>query len=72
MSGIGKYPFLAVERSNLQFGDVLVGEQVEQTIQLLNQGLVPADFSIILAPAAPGSLADDIIKVSPSRSARQT
>ena len=67
MSGIGKYPFLALERSELRFGDVLVGEQVEQDVQLLNQGLVPADFFVKPLPASDG-VADDTIRVSPTRS----
>lgn len=67
VSGIGKYPFLALQRSNLQFGQVLVGEQVEQTVQLLNQGLVPADFSVKPVPAS-DSLTDETIKLTPSRS----
>ncbi|DBA87452.1 TPA: hypothetical protein ACH3X1_004491 [Trebouxia sp. C0004] len=66
VSGIGKYPFLALERSKLQFGDVLVGEQVEQAVQLLNQGLVPADFCVKPLPASHG-VADDTIKVTPTR-----
>ena len=67
VSGIGKYPFLALQRSNLQFGQVLVGEQVEQTVQLLNQGLVPADFSVKPLPAS-DSWTDETIKLTPSRS----
>ncbi len=67
VSGIGKYPFLALERNELQFGDVLVGEQVEQAAQLLNQGLVPADFCVKPLPASDG-IADDTIRISPTRS----
>ncbi|KAL0051980.1 hypothetical protein WJX82_005745 [Trebouxia sp. C0006] len=66
VSGVGKYPFLALERSQLQFGDVLVGEQVEQAVQLLNQGLVPADFCMKPLLASNG-VADDTIRVSPTR-----
>ena len=66
VSGIGKYPFLALERCELQFGDVLLGEQVEQAVQLLNQGLVPADFCVKPLPASDG-IADDTIGVSPTR-----
>ena len=58
---------MALERSQLQFGDVLVGEQVEQAVQLLNQGLVPADFCVKPLPASDG-VADDTIRVSPTRS----
>lgn len=67
VSGIGKYPFLALQRSKLQFAQVLVGEQVEQTVQLLNQGLVPADFSVKPVPAS-DSFTDETIKLTPSRS----
>lgn len=67
VSGIGKYPFLALERSELRFGDVLVGEQVEQAVQLLNQGLVPADFCVKPLLDTDG-VTDDTIKVSPTRS----
>ncbi|KAL0033550.1 hypothetical protein WJX79_003070 [Trebouxia sp. C0005] len=66
VSGIGKYPFLALERSELRFGDVLVGEQVEQAVQLLNQGLVPADFCVKPLLDTDG-VTDDTIKVSPTR-----
>jgi len=44
-----------------------VGEQVEQAVQLLNQGLVPADFCVKPLPASDG-VADDTIRVSPTRS----
>lgn len=69
MSGIGKYPFLALGRSDLHFGNVLVGEQVEQTVQLVNQGLVPAVFTVTQGQPASGSFTDNSIKISPSRSA---
>lgn len=68
VSGIGKYPFLALERADLQFGNVLVGEQVEQSVQLSNQGLLPADFTVIQAQPPSGSLADSSVKISPIRS----
>lgn len=68
VSGIGKYPFLALERADLQFGNVLVGEQVEQSVQLSNQGLLPADFTVIQVQPPSGSLADSSVKISPIRS----
>lgn len=68
VSGIGKYPFLALERADLQFGNVLVGEQVEQSVQLSNQGLLPADFTVIQVQPPSGSLADSSVKISPVRS----
>ena len=71
MSGIGKYPFLALERADLQFGNVLVGEQVEQTLQLSNQGLLPADFTVAQVQPPPGSFADSSVKVTPTRSDRK-
>lgn len=67
MSGIGKYPFLALDRAQLSFGSVLVGEQVEQTVQLVNQGLVPADFTVVQALSGPDALTDTSIKVLPAR-----
>ena len=67
VSGVGKYPFLALQRSDLQFGNVLVGEQVQQTVQLLNQGLVPAEYSVTQSPPASGSFVDTSIKITPSR-----
>lgn len=68
VSGIGKYPFLALERADLQFGNVLVGEQVEQTVRLLNQGLLPADFTVIPIQPPSGSPVESCIKISPTRS----
>lgn len=68
VTGIGKYPFLALERADLQFGNVLVGEQVEQTVQLRNQGLLPADFTVVPVQLASGSLVESCIKISPNRS----
>ncbi len=68
VTGIGKYPFLAVERTDLQFGNVLVGEQVEQTVQLLNQGLLPAEFTVGPVQPTAGSLVESCIKISPTRS----
>lgn len=67
MSGIGKYPFLALDRCQLSFGKVLVGEQVEQTLQLINQGSVPADFTVVRALTGPEAFADTSIKVLPAR-----
>ena len=67
MSGIGKYPFLALDRAQLSFGSVLVGEEVEQTVQLFNQGLVPADFTVAQALRGPDALTDTSIKVLPAR-----
>ena len=37
MSGIGKYPYICVEESQLDFGKVLVGKVVEKTFKLSNQ-----------------------------------
>lgn len=68
VSGIGKYPFLALERADLQFGNVLVGEQVEQTVQLANQGLLAADFNVTQVQPPPGSFADSSVKITPTRS----
>lgn len=68
VSGIGKYPFLALERADLQFGNVLVGEQVEQTVQLSNQGVLPADFTVTQMQPPPGSFADSSVKITPARS----
>ena len=67
MSGIGKYPFLSLERSNLCFGEVLVGEQVQQSVQLLNQGLVPAEYAAIHTVPGTDALAGNTIGVSPSK-----
>ena len=67
MSGIGKYPFLALDQSQLSFGKVLVGEQVEQTIRLTNQSLVPAEFTVVQALSGPDALADTSIRVLPAR-----
>ena len=68
VSGMGKYPFLALERADLQFGNVLVGEQVEQTVQLANQGLLAADFNVTQVQPPPGSFADSSVKITPTRS----
>ena len=68
MSGIGKYPFLALERADLEFGNVLVGEQVEQTVRLSNQGLLPADFTVAQVQPPLASLADSSVTITPTRS----
>ena len=67
MSGIGKYPFLTLERNDLHFGDVLVGEQVKQTVQLANVGMVPADFAVMPAHSLAADVAHHSIKVTPPR-----
>ena len=69
VSGIGKYTFLSLKDSDLRFGDVLVGEQVQQSVQLLNQGMVPADFAIMPAHTSANALPTQTIRVTPSRSA---
>ena len=68
VSGVGKYPFLALERADLEFGNVLVGEQVEQSVRLSNQGLLPADFTVTQVQPPLGSLADSSVKITPTRS----
>ena len=69
VSGIGKYPFLTLDRNDLRFGDVLVGEQVKQSVQLANVGMVPADFAIMPAHSAAADAAQHCVKITPSRSA---
>eukprot|EP00240_Pyramimonas_obovata_P016412 CAMPEP_0118939228 /NCGR_PEP_ID=MMETSP1169-20130426/28321_1 /TAXON_ID=36882 /ORGANISM="Pyramimonas obovata, Strain CCMP722" /LENGTH=266 /DNA_ID=CAMNT_0006883433 /DNA_START=179 /DNA_END=975 /DNA_ORIENTATION=+ len=44
ISGIGKYPYISVEESKIDFGNVLVGKIVEKTFKLSNQSMVPATF----------------------------
>ena len=44
-----------------------MGEQVEQSIQLTNQGLVPADFTVVQALSGSDALADTSMKVLPAR-----
>ena len=64
LTGSGRYPFLAVEHAELDFGQVLVGEEAEQATVLWNRGEVAADFDAVPAPA---ELSDGVFKVVAAR-----
>jgi len=46
LSGIGKYPFVAVSEENLSFGKCFTGTVQEKEIVLKNKGLVAATISV--------------------------
>jgi len=46
LSGIGKYPYIVTEETELDFGDVVVGEEKEMTLSILNQSLVEGNVTV--------------------------
>ncbi|KAK9812626.1 hypothetical protein WJX72_000839 [[Myrmecia] bisecta] len=64
LTGIGKFPFLALEQTRLDFGDVLVGEAAEQLVRLSNHSAVPTTFTV---EAQPGEPSDVVFQVIPAR-----
>lgn len=47
LSSIAKYPFLKINKSSLDFGNVLIGKSKEMELILTNSEKVPAKFSIL-------------------------
>eukprot|EP00201_Polytomella_parva_P002062 CAMPEP_0175076276 /NCGR_PEP_ID=MMETSP0052_2-20121109/22612_1 /TAXON_ID=51329 ORGANISM="Polytomella parva, Strain SAG 63-3" /NCGR_SAMPLE_ID=MMETSP0052_2 /ASSEMBLY_ACC=CAM_ASM_000194 /LENGTH=531 /DNA_ID=CAMNT_0016345347 /DNA_START=36 /DNA_END=1628 /DNA_ORIENTATION=- len=48
--GIAKFPYLSLEQTTVDFGEVVVGSKVHRTIRFGNHSPVPANFSLV--PAA--------------------
>lgn len=46
VTAIGKYPYLSVEPATVDHGQVLVGANASSSVTLLNQSLVPANFTV--------------------------
>jgi hypothetical protein len=61
VSGIAKYPFLSLEHSSLDFGNVVVGKTVERTVRFGNHSPVVANFSITHTSGTD----DGVFKVAP-------
>ena len=64
LTGSGRYPFLAVDHAELDFSEVLVGEEAEQATVLWNRGEVAADFDVVPTPAEPS---DNVFRVVAAR-----
>ena len=64
LTGSGRYPFLAIEHAELDFSQVLVGEEAEQATVLWNRGEVATDFDVVPTVAEPS---DDVFKVVAAR-----
>lgn len=46
ISGIGKYPYLSIEQTLVDFGDVVVGKSAERMLRFGNHANVVANFSV--------------------------
>jgi hypothetical protein len=44
--GIGKFPYLSIENSSVDFGSVLVGKTAERTFRFGNHSMVDANFTV--------------------------
>lgn len=64
LAGVGKYPFLAVSQSTVDFGEVLSGSTVDEEVILTNAALVAAPFQIT---SVNGAGDDRCIRVTPAR-----
>mmetsp|Transcript_4655 Transcript_4655/g.15410 ORF Transcript_4655/g.15410 Transcript_4655/m.15410 type:complete len:619 (+) Transcript_4655:538-2394(+) len=62
VSGIGKFPYLALSGSTAEFGDVLVGRTSDVMLRLSNYSLVTASFTI--KPRT--SDGDNVFEVAPT------
>lgn len=47
LSAVGKYPYLAMNVGEIDFGDVLVTKEVSREITVKNNSEVPAEFRIV-------------------------
>ena len=54
LSSIAKYPFISINKSNLDFGTVQIGHTKEQELIITNNESVPAKFSIERTSTQPG------------------
>jgi hypothetical protein len=54
LSSIAKYPFISINKSNLDFGTVQIGHFTEQELIITNNENVPAKFNIERTSTQPG------------------
>ena len=54
LSSIAKYPYLSINKSNIDFGSVQIGHTNEQELIVTNNESVPAKFSIERTSTQPG------------------
>lgn len=62
VTAIGKFPYLSVDSAAVHHGEVLVGANSASSVKLLNQSLVPANFSV--ADDLPKD--DQVFRLSPA------
>ena len=55
LSSIAKYPFISINKSNLDFGTIQIGHVKEQEIIITNNENVPAKFTIERTSTQPGN-----------------
>jgi len=55
LSSIAKYPFISINRTNLDFGTVQIGHMKEQELIITNNENVPAKFTIERTSTQPGN-----------------
>ena len=55
LSSIAKYPFISINRTNIDFGTVQIGHSKEQELIMINNESVPAKFSIERTSTQPGN-----------------
>ena len=46
VTAVGKYPYVRFSEPEVDFGEVLVGRSVEQTVKLMNQSLVGTSYEV--------------------------
>ena len=46
MQGIGKYPFVNIDKERIDFGEYTVGKEVSQEVTLSNYSDVTAEFNV--------------------------
>lgn len=61
LTAIGKFPFVALDRTAVDFGGLLVGQGGQRTVQLANKSMVPATFEVAQGDA------ESAFSVAPTR-----
>jgi len=65
VSGIAKFPYLSMEVTTADFGEVLVGKSAEHILRFGNHSMVPANFTIV--PEGQDQATDNVYTIQPAR-----
>ena len=63
LTAIGKFPYLSLEETDIDHGDVLVGRDTQRSVRMANHSLVPANFEVRRSPGP----SDGVFSLAPMR-----